>query len=448
MHLSQIARAVSGSPDRPVNGERIAGVSTDTRTLRPGELYFALRGPNFDGHAFVAEAFRRGAVAAVVEEAGETSGPQIRVPDTLKALGELAAAWRMTLPARVVAVTGSNGKTTTQSMIAHVLGKDRAVVKPPGSYNNFVGLPLTLLSASPSAEFIVLELGTNRPGEIAALAGIARPDAAVITSVGEAHLEGLGDLDAIAEEKTSLLDRVRAGGTAVVHHDPRILSRCRLPAEKVVTFGFGEGADLRPESVEAEPLRFHLRGVPFRLGLLGEWNVLNACATAAVAMLHGVPLDECARRLEDFRPPKMRMERLELGGISIINDAYNSNPVSARNALAEFARMAAPRKVLVFGSMKELGARSEELHRELGRRIASARPDVVVAVGAECAPLVEELGGVIHVQRVEDLHACIGEIVRSGDLVLLKGSRAVGLERVVRYIGERVERTEDAPAHH
>lgn len=432
MHLSQIARAVSGSPDRPVNGERIAGVSTDTRSLKPGEIFFALRGPNYDGHAFVAEAFRRGALAAVVEQPLEGLGPQIRVGDSVAALGELASAWRMTLPARVIAVTGSNGKTTTQSMIAHILGKDREVVKPPGSFNNFIGLPLTLFSATPKTEFIVLELGTNHPGEIARLAEIARPDVAVLTSIGEAHLEGLGSLDAIADEKTSLFKHVRAGGTIVVHDDPRILGRVTLPPEKVVTFGLAETCDLRPTDVEADPLRFRVRGVPFRLGLLGEWNLRNAMAASAVAMMHGVPLGECARRLEDFKPPKMRMERLEIGGVTILNDAYNSNPVSSRNAIAEFGRLAAPRKVVVFGDMKELGARSEELHRELGRKIAGQNFDVVVAVGPECRAL--DVPGSVHVDRVEDLEKRIREFVRPGDFVLLKGSRAVGLEKVVRYL--------------
>lgn len=448
LHLSQIARAVAGSPDRPVDGERISGVSTDTRTLKPGDLFFALRGPNFDGHAFLGEAFRKGAVAAVVEEAAESPKPLIRVTDTTAALGDLASAWRMTLAARVIAVTGSNGKTTTQSMIAHILAGTKSVVKPPGSFNNFVGLPLTLFSATTATDFIVLELGTNHPGEIARLAQIARPDVAVITSVGEAHLEGLGDLEAIADEKTSLLGHVRAGGYAVVHHDPRILERVRLPLEKVVTFGFSADADLRPASLQADPLRFEVRGVPFRLALLGEWNALNALAASAVAMLQGVPLGECARRLEDFRPPKMRMERLELGGISILNDAYNSNPVSARNALAEFARLEAPRKVVVFGDMKELGSRSAALHRELGRRIAEARPDLVIAVGPECRALVPEVPGAIHADRVEELEARIPELLRAGDLVLLKGSRAVGLEKIVRYVGDHVPRTEDAPALH
>lgn len=430
MHLSQIARAVSGSPDRPVNGERIAGVSTDTRTLRPGEIFFALRGPNYDGHAFVAEAFRRGALAAVVESPLEGLGPQIRVGDSVAALGELASAWRMTLPARVIAVTGSNGKTTTQSMIAHILGKDHEIVKPPGSFNNFIGLPLTLFTATPKTEFIVLELGTNHRGEIARLAEIARPDVGVLTSIGEAHLEGLGDVEAIADEKTSLFRHVR--GTIVVHDDPRIRRRVRLPEEKVVTFGRSETCDLHPTDVGADPLRFRVRGVEFKLALLGEWNMLNALAASAVAMIHGIPLGECARRLEDFKPPKMRMERLEIGGVTILNDAYNSNPVSSRNAIAEFGRLPAARKVVVFGDMKELGARSEELHREIGSRIAEQRFDAVIAVGPECRAL--GVPGAVHVDRVEELETRIGELVRPGDFVLLKGSRAVGLEKVVRYL--------------
>jgi len=438
LHLSQIARAVSGRPDRPINGERARGVSTDSRTLKAGEIFVALRGPRFDGHEYVEEAFRRGALAAIVERTGPGPGPQIQVPDSLAALGDLASAYRMTLSSRVIAVTGSNGKTTTQSMIAHLLGKDRAVVKPPGSFNNFVGLPLTLFSADASTEFIVLELGTNRRGEIARLAEIARPDVGVITSVGEAHLEGLGSVEGVADEKTSLLERVRSGGHAVVHEDPRILRRVRLARERVVTFGFSTDADLTPTELESDPLRFRVRGVPFRLALLGEWNVLNALAASAVGTLYGLTLGECARRLEDFRGPKMRMERLEIGGVVVLNDAYNSNPASARNAVREFGRLPAPRKVVVIGEMRELGPRSEAYHRELGREVAGIRADRVVAVGPDARVLAEEVPGAQWVERVDELEGLVVELVRPGDHVLLKASRGIGLEKVVKYIANHV----------
>lgn len=444
MRLAWIAQVINGRPDRPLDGTEVSGISTDTRTLRPGNLFFALRGARFDAHDFVGEAFRRGAAGAVVERAVEgAAGPLLCVPDTWKALGDLAAAWRMALPGRVIGVAGSNGKTTTKDMIAHLLGRDRRVVKAQGSFNNLAGVPLTIFQADSGTQAVVLEIGTNRPGEVARLGAVARPDVAVIVSVGAEHLEGLGSIDGVADEETSLLDFLRAGGFAVVNDDPRIRARLRLPPTKAVTFGFGAEADVRPERVERESggMRFRLRGVDFRLGLLGEWNVQNALAAVAVALHEGVSLEECARRLADFRGPKMRMERMELGGVTILNDAYNSNPESASRAVREFARLEARgRRIAVMGDMKELGAASQEYHRALGRLLAESGVDVVVGVGPECRALLEEVGAAAETRafaRVEELRAVLGELVRPGDAVLLKGSRSVGLEQVVKWIGEQ-----------
>jgi len=446
MRLRQVVKAISGRPSGPVEDREVRGVSTDTRTLGAGDVYFALKGPRYDGHDFVPEAFRRGACAAVVERPAGGGGTEVAVPDSGEALGALAAAWRMTLPARVIGVTGSNGKTTAKEMIGHILGRERRVVRSQGSFNNAVGLPLTLFGAGAEAEFVILEIGTNHPGEIARLGRIARPDAAVITSVGASHLEGLGTVEGVADEKASLLGFLRGGGFAVVHENPLLLSRIHLPPEKVITFGTSRGADLFPEGVErldgGRGLRFFVRGAEFRLRLLGEWNVLNALAAVAVAMSSGVPLPECARRLADFRGPKMRMEPLELAGVTVINDAYNSNPESASRAVREFCRIPAPgRKVAVIGDMLELGGASEEYHRQLGLILAESSVDVVAGVGPRCRALLEALGKGREkhgFESVEEMRPRLGELVRAGDMVLLKGSRAVGLERLVKWLGERV----------
>lgn len=439
MQLSQVARAVSGRPSRPLASETVTGVSTDTRTIRAGDLFFALRGANFDAHDYLDQAFARGAVAAVVDREVAATGLTLAVGNTLEALGTLAAAWRMTLGARVVGVCGSNGKTTTKEMIAHVLGKDRRIVKAQGSFNNNVGVPVTIFQADERTEGAVLEIGTNHPGEIAALGRIARPDIAVLVSVGAEHLEGLGSLDGVADEETAIFDHLRSGGYAVVHDDARILSRLHLPPEKFVTFGLGPSADLHPTWVDG--MRFVVRGVEFRLNLLGEWNIQNALAATAVAMLHGIPLDEIAARLADFRPPKMRMERLDLAGVTIINDAYNSNPESASRAVREFSRFPAfGRRVAVIGDMGELGPTSEGYHRELGRQLAESAVDVVVGVGRECRALLSELDGRKErhgFESVDDLKPSLGGLIKAGDAVLLKGSRRVGLERVVKWMGER-----------
>jgi UDP-N-acetylmuramoyl-tripeptide--D-alanyl-D-alanine ligase len=440
MLLGRIARAANGRPDRPLDGLRATGISTDTRTLRAGDLYFALRGGRFDGHDFLGDAFARGACGAVVDHAVPAPGPLLVVEDTTRALGELASAYRMTLGARVVGVGGSNGKTTTKEMIAHILGRDRRVVKAQGSFNNQVGVPLTIFSATEETEVAVLEVGTNHPGEMARLGAVARPDLAVLVSVGAEHLEGLGSLDGVADEECSFLDHLRGGGSAVVHHDPRILSRVKLPPGRVTTFGLGPEADLHPDSVSGSS--FVVRGVPFRLALLGEWNVQNALAAAAACTALGVPLEECARRLLDFRGPKMRMERLDLGGVTIINDAYNSNPESAVRAVREFSRLdGGARRVAVIGDMRELGETSETYHRDLGRQLAESPVDVVVGVGRDCRWLLEEVRGrkeAYGFSSVDEVRTALDRLVRPGDLVLLKGSRSMALERVVKWVGDRM----------
>jgi len=439
MQLSQVARAVSGRPSRPLASETVTGVSTDTRSIRAGDLFFALRGANYDAHDYLDQAFAKGAVAAIVDRDVESNGLTLKVPDTLEALGALATAYRMTLSARVVGVAGSNGKTTTKEMIAHVLGRDRRVVKAQGSFNNNVGVPVTIFQADERTESLILEIGTNHPGEIAALGAVARPDIAVMVSIGAEHLEGLGSLDGVADEEAAIFDYLRSGGYAVVHDDPRILSRLKLPPEKFVTFGLTPRADLHPTWMQG--MRFEVRGVEFTLNLLGEWNIQNALAAIAVAILHGISLEECARRLADVKPAKMRMERLELGGVTIINDAYNSNPESASRAVREFSRFPSTgRRVAVIGDMGELGSTSETYHRELGRQLADSAVDVVVGVGIECRALLAELDGRKErhgFESVDDLKPRLDGLVRSGDAVLLKGSRRVGLERVVKWMGER-----------
>ncbi|RPH38810.1 MAG: UDP-N-acetylmuramoyl-tripeptide--D-alanyl-D-alanine ligase, partial [Planctomycetota bacterium] len=318
-------------------------------------------------------------------------------------------------------------------------GKDRRVVKAQGSFNNNVGVPVTIFQADERTESAVLEIGTNHPGEIAALGRIARPDIAVLVSVGPEHLEGLGTLDGVADEEASIFRSIRSGGYAVVHHDPRILVRLHLPREKFMTFGLTSDADVHPDWIDG--MRFGVRGTEFRLNLLGEWNIQNALAATAVAMLHGLPLDEIARRLADFRPPKMRMERLDLAGVTIINDAYNSNPESASRAVREFSRFpASGRRIAVIGDMGELGPTSETYHRELGRQLAESSIDLVVGVGLECRALLAELEGRKEMHgfaSVDEMKTSLDGLIKTGDAVLLKGSRRVGLERIVKWMGER-----------
>lgn len=448
--LTRVMNAVGGTAGGWIEGVAVRGVSTDTRTIREGDLFIALRGPNFDGHAFLRDAFARGAAAALVEELDPGAGPQVRVADTRAALGVLASQFRAAHRAKFLSVSGSNGKTTTKEMLAHLLAGRRRVVRAPASFNNGVGVPLTIFSARPDTDFVILELGTSAPGEIDALGRIARPDAAVVTSIGAEHLEGLGSLEGVAEEEAAILAHVRGGGFIVAPADAPVFAPHleRVRPEKLVTFGFGPSAQIRATGLSVHPkgIRFSALDVAFDLPLQGAWNALNALAASAAAMAFGMDLAECAERLREFRAPKMRMELLAIGGVSILNDAYNSNPSSAALAVAEFGRReAAGRKIAVIGDMRELGPESQRHHLELGRCLAREESiGIVLLVGGEA----RSMAGTLRDEQerrcfdtVEEARAAVMEIVRPGDCLLLKGSRAMGLEKIVKYVADKVTQT-------
>ena len=448
--LTRVMNAVGGTANGWIEGVSVRGVSTDTRTLREGDLFVALRGPSYDGHAFVGDAFARGAAAALVEAFDPGAGAQVRVADARAALGLLAAQFRAAHRAKFLSVSGSNGKTTTKEMLAHILSGRRRVVRAPASYNNDVGVPLTIFSARPDTDFVVLELGTNRPGEIAALGRIARPDAAVVTSIGAEHLEGLGSVEGVAAEEAAILDHIKAGGLVVAPADsePFAPHLEKVRREKLVTFGFGPSSQVRATDLvsHAGGLRFRALGVTFEMALQGSWNALNALAASAAAMAYGMDLAECAGRLRDFRAPKMRMELLSLGGVSILNDAYNSNPASAALAVGDFGRrVAADRKIAVLGDMRELGTESTKHHLELGLAV-SREPSIgiVFLVGSEARAMAGTLRDDQErrcFDTVEETRAAVMEVVRPGDCLLLKGSRAMGLEKVVKYVADKVTQT-------
>ncbi len=444
MHLDEIARVVGGAPDRALPAIEVTGVATDSKKLKPGELFVALKGANHDGHFHLGDAFAAGAFAAIVDRGQEGFGPQIVVLSTREALGDLAAAYRLTLRGRVIGVTGSCGKTTTKDMIAHILGLSAKVHRAEASFNNDVGVPMTLLGADPSFEYVVTEMGTSAPGEISRLGQVARPDIAVITGVAPVHLEGLGSVEGIAAEKASLLRYVRGGGHAVINGDCTLLrEHLFLPSEKIFLFGRGEGADLRVTDIEsvAAGVRFKIGRQRFELGVIGPWNAMNAAAATAVGAVCGLTIQECATRLADFKAPKMRMERLVLGGVTIINDAYNSNPETATNAVREFAQMKG-RKVAIIGDMKELGPASARFHQELGAAISETSIDLVIAVGPECAHLVARCGRpVAHFASIDAAREYVMESIGEGDVVLLKGSRVMGLEKSVKFIAEKMTQT-------
>jgi len=417
---------------------RVTGWSVDSRTLRPGDLYFALRGPNHDGHAFVAEVRKKGAVGAVVDRQVEGGVAVLKVGDSLAALQTLAAAARREWPGDVVGVTGSAGKTTTKDVIAEMLSEEILTAKTEGNLNNHVGLPLSLLRVDDRARVAVLEMGMNHAGEIRGLAQIARPNVGVVTNVGAAHMESFDSIDGIAAAKRELIEALPRAGTAVLNaDDPRVAAFASVHSGPTVTFGESERA-----SVRAEDVRFSEDGLVFRVGatrfessLAGHHSVSNLLAGIAVAGLYGITPDRLRDGVRNLQPGKMRGERLRHRGILVFNDCYNSNPDAARAMLAVLRDTPARRRIAVLGEMLELGRWAEPLHRDVGNYAAECGIDVLVGLrGAACFMLdaAKRSGLRADAAFFFDDPVPAGLLVRSlaepGDAVLFKGSRGVHVE--------------------
>jgi len=458
-------QALAGRPWGPLPTVSIAGVSTDSRTAGVNDLFFAIRGPRFDGHDYVGAALERGAVAAVVATSSSQAVAEqlrlsdvrlpdtavlIEVNDTVAALGRLAAYHRRQLAAEVIAVVGSNGKTTTKAMVHHILSGRMRGRSSPRSYNNEIGVPLTLLSAEQADEYLVVEIGTNAPGEGATLGELAEPDMVVITSIAEEHLEGLGDLEGVAAEECSILDTLRGKGFAAVNIESPTVRR-HLPSDgvHVATFGAHPDADVRlgDAGYEAPWLRFTLNErFPFRLRMVGDHNAVNAAGAVTIARRLGFDFAEAAVRLESFVPPPMRNEIIELAGVTLINDAYNANPRSATAAIEVLRQMPCRgQRVAVLGEMRELGPRSAELHRRLAARLVEGGVGRVLLVGEVAGVMHDALtgGGLFGpaVERTENVDDCLERLATSleaGDVVLLKASRAVELDNLVEPLRERL----------
>lgn len=434
-------------------------VCIDSRAVREGDLFIAIRGNRFDGHDFASEALRKGAVAAVVEQQwlarqkrrAVRGQPFIVVPDTLEALQALARYHRRRLGIPVIGITGSNGKTTTKEMVTSVLATRYRVLRSEASFNNHIGVPLTLLRLRLAHEVAVLEMGTSRPGEIAELCGIAVPTSAVITNVGPAHLEFMGDLDTVARAKGELAEAIGRGGFLVLNaDDERVLAMGEESEARVITFGFGKNADIRGRALEPLEGAFwsfcYNDTPPIQLKVAGLHNVANALAAAAVGEVMGCTPEQVRQGLEACRGVAHRSELVRAGEIVILNDAYNANPASAVTALEllrDWKNGRPHRRVAVLGDMLELGERSSELHRRLGEQAYASGVELLLAVGG----FADELSGgaltsgmrpecVHRSGDVEEAWEVLRTLLRPGDLVLLKGSRRVGLEGLVERIRE------------
>jgi len=445
--LGWVAKTVGGVLRSGVPELAIGDVMTDSRSLRPGDLFVALKGPRFDGHAFVAEVLGRGAAGAIVERGYAGSGKHdpahgvIEVADTLRALQDLAHAVRMAAETQVIAITGSAGKTTTKETIAELLATRLRVVKNKGNLNNHIGLPLSLMQLRARPDVAVMELGMNHAGEISRLVEIAEPDVRVWTNVGDAHLGFFASPDAIADAKAEILQRASAATLLVCNaDDPRVMARVSTFAGRTVTFGTVDGATVRATSIDdlgVDGMRARVvtpaGDCDLETPLLGRGNLANVLAATAVALEAGVPLDTIATVTTRLRPADRRgaVSRLP-GGITLIDDSYNSSPTALRGALDVVAReLRFARKVAVLGEMLELGDHARPLHEECGRAAAAAGLTALFAIGGAPARALADAAigagmsseSVTWFEQSADAVSRVSAYVRRGDLVLVKGSR-------------------------
>ncbi len=433
------------------------GICSDSRRIQPGQLFWALKGDRFDGHDFVHNALARGASGAVVEEsqAGRFAGcgaPILCVQDTLYALGELARWWRAKHRVLVGAVTGSVGKTTTKEMAACVLSLHHDTLKTEGNLNNLIGLPLTLLQLEERHSRAVVEMGMNRPGEIARLTQIADPDAGVITEIGKAHLEGLGSLLGVARAKLEMAQQMKEGAPLIVNGDNHMLKNMASQyGREVLSFGLGEDNDVRAHDLDP----WSPRGARFtivykrdraavNLKVTGHHNIMNGLAATGLCIGLGHGLDEVARGLEIFEGLRGRFEMVNLAaGITLIDDTYNANPVSLKAALKEVGGIAQGGRDLIIGlgDMLELGVEAEHAHIEAGRWVAALKPSLFVAIGEFAPQLLRGAtegglpGGAMMVAgSLKQMADIISGAIRPHALIFLKASRKIGLDKVREMI--------------
>ncbi len=446
LSLGKIAEFVSAVGEFP-REQAVSAYSIDSRTVGPGQLFFAVKGERLDGHDFVREALEKGAVAAIVRRdrlgcyADKTR--LLAVEDTLVALQTLATAVRRLWGRPLVAVTGSAGKTTTKEAIAHVLGSRFGVLKSEGNFNNHFGLPLMLLKLEPQHAVAVIEMGMSHAGEIRALARIAQPEIGVVTNVAPVHLEFFDSIADIARAKYELIESLPASGTAVLNADDQYVSQfARGFKGKKVMYGTHAAADVRAENIQpkgVEGSEFDVLIGSVRehaaLPLVGAHNVLNALAAVAVGVEGGLNPSEAVGALAMLTPADKRGQVLQLGNITVINDCYNSNPTALNAMVDALAAMPAQRRIVVAGEMLELGPAAEEMHRAAGKHVAGKRIDVLVGVRGLAQAMVNGASRAgtraEFMATPEEAGEWLAREARNGDVVLLKASRGVKLERAL-----------------
>ena len=455
MRLQEAARLLKGE----LSGADAAfgEVSTDSRRLPAGALFVALVGPRFDGHDFIAAARERGACAALVSRrvVGDPL-PQLRVADTLLALGQLGSAWRERFAGPVIALTGSNGKTTVKEMVASILRTRGPTLATEGNLNNDIGVPLTLLRLGREHAYAVVEMGANHPCEIAYLTGLVQPDVAIVNNAGPCHLEGFGDVAGVARGKGEIFQGLGADGVAVINRDdPYADYWVGLNKERrTVEFGLNQHATVGGRVLDATANRFRLRvgaeDIEIRLPLPGRHNILNALAAAAAATAVGANLEEVRRGLENLRGVGGRLQRLRgRHGGAVIHDAYNANPASLAAALGAIGGESG-RKWLVLGDMWELGPAADDLHAQSGKDTRAAGFERLYGLGEHSRAAVTAFVGGRHFVEVEALIAALAADLKSGGeapVILVKGSRGMRMERVVTALVEAGDGAIDPEGH-
>lgn len=440
-----IAKIVNGRLLPAASNNMVTGISTDSRTLQPDDLFVPLRGPNYDGHDYLRQAVEHGAAACLSEEVvGGLSVPVIQVDDALSALGAMAAHIRENFHGPVCAVTGTTGKTSTKEMLAAILKQQSAGLKTEGNFNNLIGLPLTLARLDDSQRWIVLELGMSQHGEIARLAAIARPDVAIITNVGAGHLAGVGDISGVAHAKGELFASLVAGCKAIVNADDPMVVGLPLPAGvRRLSFAIARQADVMATDItSARTTQFNLVidrvAYPVTIPLPGRHQIYNALAAAAAAYSIGVKVEDIVAGLSQVQMTAQRLEVRELpSGATLLDDSYNANPQSMRAALTALSDWpCSGRRIAVLADMLELGSAAAECHREIGE-FAGQKVDCLLAMGQWAETLLQAAPAVAELPPCAshaDINRWLREHMQADDCVLIKGSRGMHMEKVVNQL--------------
>ncbi|MCU0226841.1 MAG: UDP-N-acetylmuramoyl-tripeptide--D-alanyl-D-alanine ligase [Bryobacterales bacterium] len=438
LSLQQIARAMGA---HATVDQLVSGYRTYSPEVQPGDLFFAMPGTRFDGLQFVPDAVARGAVAVVVSAPGDYGVPSLVVPDVLVGLQQLAHVARLQWGKPLLGITGSAGKTTSKEICAALLRTTLRTAHTLGNLNNHVGLPLSLLRLDDDAQVAVVEMGMNHAGEIAALARIAAPSHALVTNVGYAHIENFASVEGIALAKRELVEALPPDGTAILNEDdPRVRTFGDVHKGPVIRYGLSEKADIRAEEISPseQGLCFTVEGVPFQTALRGRHNLLNLLGGIAAARAFAIPLDALRDAVAFLQPASMRGEVSQHRGVTVINDCYNANPDAMLAMLGVLMDFPATRRIAVLGEMRELGERSEYLHREVGRAVYERGVDHLIAIQGDAVFLRDEavLSGLRATEAgffatPEEAGAHLRSLLREGDVVLFKGSRGTRVERAL-----------------